>query len=124
MTREIDFTDWAHGLSEAMVNEAMKTLESETDVSSEAIKEVSKVFLSKFIGVILFKTLHEAANEKPESKNTQYQHTMNKYAEMKIRIQDAVAAGFQGAMSTFAKKDVDYYCVVKALAEPPTNLVM
>jgi len=60
-------------------------------------------------------------NERDKSLKTKEEmlnFAMKNFAALKVSIQESVAAGFQGAVSTFSGQQVDYYCQVKPIPEP------
>lgn len=92
-----------------MVQEVMKFFTiAEKNRSKEVSHELSINFIASIIGAKVFLTLKEAAQS-----DSKIGSALNKFAELKIDIQNAVAAGFQGGMQEFSGQNLEYYCQVK-----------
>jgi hypothetical protein len=51
-------------------------------------------------------------------KEEQYEFTKAAFSKYKSGVQEAVALAFQGAMTQWSGKSVEYYCQVKPVPEP------
>jgi len=114
--QEVPFAQWADEFSQMLVDETFKLLDAQTKNGKAATKEVASIFVARFTGVLLYRTLTDSNDIK--DKNELYLHTSKNFSDLKSKLQDAVAAGFSGAMSKFTKKHVEYYCQVKPVPEP------
>lgn len=99
-----------------LVNENFKLLDSQTKSrgGGKAAKFVAMTFLARFIGIFIYRVL---TDKKEGTKEEACKYAIDNLADAKSKLQDAVAAGFQGAMTTFAGKQIEYYCQVKIV--PP-----
>lgn len=107
--------EWTQEFSEPVVAEVLLVLETEED-RMDCRGELVRAFLASFVGAVIYRALISATDEVTD-KRQRLSVAMNEYALVKENIQDAVAAGFSGAMSTLSKKEVEYYCQVKPLPE-------
>lgn len=72
---------------------------------------VAMNFLASYVGFVL----HASLTEKPEgplTKQAKLEFTEANFLEMKRQVQEAIGAGFTGAMKAFTGKELDYYCAV------------
>lgn len=99
-----------------LVYEIFRAVELQ-DENQERQKQLLVTFLASFIGAVLYDTLAYKPKDITD-KNDLYEYTSANYNALKVSVQDAVAAGFQGAMQTFSNKQVEYYCLVKTFGEP------
>lgn len=81
------------------------------------MRELSMTFLASFIGSIVYAVLKEKPVKSKDMKDA-LDFTANNFLELKIGMQNAMAAGFQGAMQEYSGKSVEYYCQVKTVPEP------
>lgn len=73
-------------------------------------------FLAAFLTTALVKVLKErpADTRSPEQV---YKFVANNFAEMKTKVQVAVAASFESAMSHHTGRSVEYFCRVSPVPE-------
>ncbi len=83
---------------------------------AEVAKIVALNFIASFIGSILHKTLATKMDGMLDARD-QHDFVQANYADMKKQVQEAVGAGFTGAMKVFTGKDLDYYCQVKPVGD-------
>lgn len=82
----------------------------------EFANQLMTEFLARFVGAVVFKTLTDRPKKKM-GHNDLEEFCLNKFNDIKIRIQDANASAFQGAMNTYTGNKMEYYCTIKLL--PP-----
>lgn len=78
--------------------------------------------IARFVGALVYRTLTEqpAINKSPGEHEA---YVMKNMADLKNQLQNAVAAGFQNAMTAFSGNTVEYYCLIKPVPEPSSNTV-
>jgi len=109
---------WAETLAMQVALDAFKQIEDKSrNLGSDATKFIATMFLSSFIGGLLFRTLNEK-NDKVDP-NIAIKNT----GILKGQIQDAVSVGFQNAMSAFIGQNVEYYCQIKMVPEMTSKAV-
>lgn len=110
--RENTLNVWAEREANALV---VKVFEACAKVSrakgEDANSLLLKVFLTRFVGALVFKTLANAAQEGGEN------HTQHRFALVKLDIQEAVGLAFQQATRVYSGRQLDYYCDIKLLPE-------
>lgn len=106
-------------MSKHMVTEVLQFLEKQKqDHGIEVSKQLSISFLACVLGALIMQVLNEKPKKKGYTGTELYNFTSKNFATYKLEIQDAVAAGFQGAFNTFSGRTVEYYCQVKPVSEP------
>jgi hypothetical protein len=114
----ITFEKWADEFTTMITAETYKLLDAQTTrKGTKASRYVLAQFLSKFIGMAVYMSLTE---EVKGSKDQQFKLAKDNFADMKVKIQEAVSTGFSAAMMLFANKDIEYYCRVTPVP-PPAN---
>ncbi len=107
---------WIGHLTKHLVAEILAITKKEAGEDEILEKDLGINFVAAFIGAVVYKTLRERPVH-IKTREEMLTHTTKSFAETKLKIQDAVAAGFQGAMQTYTKQSIDYYCQVKTI--PP-----
>ncbi len=119
-SKKQSFQDWAEQFSVLVTDETIKIMSQHSRNNEDATKFAATMFLSRFIGTLVFRTL----TEPPSLNTTKKGHEdfiMRNVAEMKQAIQNAVSAGFQNAMSQYSGQPIEYYCTIKPVPEPLTE---
>lgn len=112
--KEISDEQWADEVSRELVEETFKLLQGR---GMYAFRLAAVNFIARFVGVLT----HEALRAKPKgklNKEEQYKFVEGNFMKVKASLQECVAAGVQGAVSTFSGRKVEYYCVIKPVPEP------
>lgn len=104
----------AEDLAQQLVCETFKLLDI-LEKQSGAGQLPSK-FLACFIGALVFRQL-SAKLPSSMGQEEKYKIACKNFTNVKSAAQDAVAAGFSGAMSSYSGMSVEYYCQVKAVPE-------
>lgn len=115
---ESNFPSWVDNVTDVSVHKVFELFKGKDKTLSQgAIRHVSGVFLSKFIGLLVLRALEEELPGNASDAEA-YENAMTNLAEAKAIVQGAVSVGFTEAMSTFAGQQVDYYCQVATIPEP------
>lgn len=117
-----DFNLWAETFSQMITDETFKLIEGRSRKNLDAIKFVASMFVARFVGTLVFRTLTEPSALRT-SKKDQEAFTNKNFLELKMSVQNAVAAGFQNAVSQFSGSTMEYYCLIKPVPEPTSNQV-
>ena len=109
-------TEMASGFLEILAAQRKK-------LTDEQCRQIYTHFLGKVVSGIVFQAVADVPEEiEKASKQEQYEWAHGSYTDAKTRIQDAVAAGFQGAMEIYSGVHTEYYCQVKVVPEPTNKL--
>lgn len=114
MTKTVTM-DTTNEFAQILVDSTFKLIEGRCKTVKQT-NHVTTVFIARFMGTLLYKSL----THKPDtvlSKEQLVKFTTNNFSEMKTSVQEAIAAAFSGAMHTFTKIPIEYYCQVKPV--PP-----
>ena len=109
-------------LAQRVFFETIKLLNAVRDQKGQ---EYLTIFNNKLLtSMIAYLVMDALTHNKGKLKRaeTQYNRTVRQFTETKVDIQDAVALGFGGAMTTYSGKEVDYMCQITPIAEPQTKL--
>ena len=119
----ITLKNLAEDLAELLTVENFRIVDSRMrSYGSKEARYVAATVISRFIGALVFRTLSETQS----LNRTQKQHEefiLKNMAELKTQIQNAVANGFQNAMSAFNEQPIEYYCTIKPVPDPKSNVV-
>lgn len=110
-------------LAELLTAENFRIIESRLRAyGSREIRYAASTVLCRFVGALVYKTLVE----QPAINQTKPDHeayVLKNTAELKAQLQDAVALGFQHAMSAFSGQTIEYYCQIKVVPEPNNSTI-
>lgn len=117
LTQEEKVTTYASMLAA----ETVKLIDSTT--SDENLRHrIKAAYIEKFVRLLVF----NAVTDRPKhitKREEMLDHNINGFRELKGRVQEAVAGGFQGAMVEYSGRSVEYYCTV-AVVPDPVNKVL
>lgn len=123
----MSLTEWKEAFSQHLIDVIFKCLLEEEKERGVAFSQgVAISFLSRFIGGLVYNTLDHSTRSIQKLDLTgkeQFDYTSKQYTEIKLSVENAVAAGFQGAMTTYSKMPIDFYCQVKTVPEPESKVV-
>lgn len=115
--------DWIIQCSKHLVEENFKWLDKQVSIKgAEAVDTLLINFIACLIGATLHKTLTSLPKELENDTQKAHDYLCDAFLDVKIRLQDAVAMGFTGALSEFSRKKVDYYCTVKPMGPVANKL--
>lgn len=114
------FQDWVEQFSVLVTDETIRIMSQHSRNNEDATKFAASMFLSRFIGTLVFRTLTEPPSINTSRKNHE-DFVMKNMSEMKQTIQNAVSAGFQNAMTQYSGQPIEYYCTIKPVPEPLTE---
>ena len=116
-SKKLQPPDFTQKLSKFMVQETFRILEfQEKEKGIEFYRVLSQQYLAKMIAAIVFKSLKDRP-EHIKNNEEMADYSVKNFKDLKNEIQEAVAQGFQGAMSTYSGNHVEYYCQIKILPE-------
>lgn len=120
-----DLDKWKDEFSQHLIEVIFKSLLMEEQERGVVFsQDIAVTFLARYIGGLIYNALeHKPTGFSGLTGKEQFDYISEQYADLKRRVEDAVAAGFQGAMSTYSKMPVDFYCKIKAVEEPASKLV-
>lgn len=113
-SKKKDFQEYASDLGELMSEDVFKMIERQTGTNKEAAKYIQAMFVSRFVQMVVASALEE-------NKHVSDKELLKVMSETKMALQNAVAAGFQNAMTEFSGRQVEYYCQIKVVPEPVSN---
>lgn len=120
--RVISLDEWADQFSMEVAQEIYKTVDGiEKDKRGTLHKKLPAAFLNRFIAYTVYKTLQERPSYVRTNKEA-YEFTMKNFNDMKAKIQEAVAIGFETAMSQYSGKTLEYSCTIAMVPEPSNKL--
>ena len=114
----ITLDEWANQFSQDVAAEIYRTLDGiEKEKRGKLHTKLPLAFLSRFIALTTYKVLTERPST-VKTKKEAYEYTMKAFNAYKISLQNTIAQGFQGAMTEFSGKELDYMCTIKLVPEP------
>lgn len=87
------------------------------DKGYEFVVKLSNSFLQRYIFVIVLNTLSALPSEPSDDKQVE-EHIYKNYYKLKALMQDSIANGFQNAISTFERRNIEFYCHLVPVTEP------
>lgn len=116
-----ELDEWINAESKRLVLDIYKRLlekeREQRDIIPDVFDRIATNVLASYIGTLVYQALSYKDKSGKMSKKDLYDLTANNFKNIKTNIQEAVASGFTGAMSTYSGKQVDYYC--KLMVVPP-----
>lgn len=112
-----DFQKWADNYCQEIVNATFRLFaaQARNRGGGNTARFLAMLFLAKFVGSIVLSVLNEKPSTTSEEEN--YKHSVKTFSDIKLKIQEAVAAGFTGAMTVFTGHQVEYYSQIKTVPE-------
>jgi hypothetical protein len=93
-----------------------------TNCGPEVAREIAMGFLAQFVGSIAYQSLLDRPGGAGEMTHAELEKfVLSNFSHAKLRTQEAIAAGFQSAMTAFTKKEVEYYCTIRPVPEFRVN---
>ncbi len=80
-------------------------------------RELYTHFIAKLVGGIVYNSLTDLPGD-VKGKEAQYNWTVKSFDNAKDRMQEAVSAGFQLALTKYTGVRTEYYCQIKPVPEP------
>lgn len=115
--------DWIDQFSDKLAAETMNTLITQGNMRGSGVAHKAfVVFVARLIGLAVWKSLNLKTKIENPTDKQQYQFTSDNYRDMKVSVQNAVAAGFTAAFKSFTSKEVEYYCDINPVSEPLNKL--
>lgn len=114
-TQYISIDDWISAYSKTMALELIGLIDGQRKEKGDLVgKALTLQFLAAFTAASVVRSL---GNQREGTSAEQFEAASKGFLEHKVSVQDAVAAGFSGAMREYSGKSVDYYCQIKVVPE-------
>lgn len=111
----INLNDYATEVSRKLTVKAIQDIEEAVKgVGPELVHDLTLHFIAHFVGAAVYRVLTEKRTGTKKEITLQVQ---DEFAAFKFGVQDSIALAFQGAMSSYSRINIDYYC--KILPVPP-----
>lgn len=105
-------------IASGFVKENVRALNVQQDrLGEELVVKITMSFLAGLIAAVVLKSLDHSGKESYTKKQL-HDIVYKRFGDIKLDIQNAVAAGFQGAMFTFSGESTEYYCQIKPVPDP------
>lgn len=99
-----------------VVGELMTLIDQEKQAyGAEHADNIALSVLASYVCTLIYRTFKSA--DLPKEQQT-VEIIGKRYSIMKLAVQNAIAAGFQGAATTYSGMDTEYYCQVKQVPNP------
>lgn len=95
-------------------------LENQRQENGEVFRQaLAAEFMKNYVGAIVFEALKSTPGVSGETPSQQevLDHVLNQFSLSKQEVQEAISTAFQQAMSTFAGRTIEYYCVIQPVPE-------
>lgn len=112
----IVLNDWVADYAKMISTETFKLINT-LGHQKNASRLITTKFLQFFIEETLKDVLEEYKSRKDITVEQAYLFTKENLNDIKTNIQVEIAKGFEAAFSKFAKKDIEYYCIIKPMPE-------
>jgi hypothetical protein len=80
-------------------------------------------FLAGFMSASVYKIMDDNRRTPPASLGETKMSELEVLLRLRERIQQAVSAGFQGAIQTYSGNKIEYYCQIYPVPEAPTKVL-
>ena len=119
-----DINEWLDSFSTQMSDGAINLCQAKASSRGgiDVYKALICAIVAKMVGTAAVHVLMSAPEELKGEK-VRYEYVKEAFVSYKAGIQEAVAAAFTAAMSNFSGKELEYYCLIKPVPEPPTKQV-
>lgn len=78
--------------------------------------------LKDMVSGMVLKSLRAAGSDPMDSKEEMYERARRRFVVLKSLVSEAVAAGFERGLGTYANRNVEYYCEIKPVPDAPTKV--
>ncbi len=117
MTKKLSTEEAIASLSSDLALEVLRMIDDLRSKGGDAVAQAVTVdFLAAFTTASVVRALGDVSTA--QSSRAQYEAASARFLAHKNAVQEAVAAGFQSAMSTFSGTAVEYYCMIKMVPDP------
>ncbi len=123
MKDTVSLENWISDFAKTMALGLIKIMDEQgAEHGVEVAHSAATQFTGAFIAALTCRAL---GNNRivPGTSKEQYEKVSLQLAAHKTRVQEAVAAGFAGAMSEFVGRPVEYYCLIQPVPEPVTQAI-
>jgi hypothetical protein len=114
--------EFAADFAQDNIEEIFKQIASyEYKYGKEFSENLTFNFIASFIGAMVYQELKQ--RKKGSTVDEAYERASETFMRLKSKTQQAVAAGFQSSINTFTGKNIEYYCKIEPIPEPPTKVI-
>jgi hypothetical protein len=107
---------WVAETAEALARTLLvKVGDQEKLIGPEYRKALTAQVMSAYIAGCIMESLQNGGKSAEK--------TMREFGEMKSLIQMAVAGGFEAALGSYSGEFLEYYCIIKPVPEPLSDMV-
>jgi hypothetical protein len=114
----MDSESYTQQLSRETVNKLFAFYSGVTE-DRLVLRENLMVFVNEFIQIVIAQAL--ADFDAKANKKDKLKQVFNNFTVLKENIQEQVANSFSQAMRKYAGQEIDYYCLIKQVADPVNN---
>ena len=115
--------EWKEKFAKHLLAVTFKCIEEEEKARGvEFADGLAVSFVAGFTGALIYHILNRQHPDNTKVKKELYNFVSTNYSDIKLKVENAVAAGFTGALSSYSGKQVEYYCQVKVVPEPANTL--
>jgi len=84
-----------------------------------ALRQNLMIFVNEFIQIVIAQALSDF--DPCARKKRKMKQVFNNFTVLKENLQEQIANSFSQAMHKYAGQDIDYYCLIKQVADPVNN---
>lgn len=123
MSKELVTTkEYLEQLSAEMVKEILRIVDQQdVELGMGYGDQLVLTFIAGLVGNVVYNVLTSRPDHKV-GKEEVNSYVQQAFSNVKSGMQNSVAAGFQAAMSTFAKQQIEYYCQILPIPQPANKL--
>jgi hypothetical protein len=119
----VSLNDWMDEYVENTAKAITQSLNSQADmIGDDHTRTLAVSLIATLIGTVLYKELKLKANT-GKSRAEMSEEVMNRFADTKLLMQQAVSTGFETAMTKFTGQPIEYYCLIKTVPNAPSESV-
>jgi hypothetical protein len=111
---------WIKNFSKQMISELFVMVHTQKEQKDPSVlRRLLNTFLSSYVGSLVMTALSRtpAKSDNINSKKDLAEFTQQNLVLIKNDIAEAVALGMEAAVYNFSGKEVEYYCIIKPVAE-------
>jgi len=114
----MDSESYTQQLSRETVNKLFAFYSGVTP-DNAALRTNMMIFVNEFIQIVIAQALSDFDTQ--ATKKAKMKQVFNNFTLLKESIQEQIANSFSQAMRKYAGQDIDYYCLIKQVADPVNN---
>lgn len=111
----MDSESYTQQLSQETVNKLF-AFYADITPNNTILRSNLMVFVNDFVQIVIAQALADFDNKR--TKKEKMKQVFNNFTALKESLQEQIANSFSQAMRKYAGQEIDYYCVIKQVAEP------